>query len=69
MEFSFRKSQEKMGMMRTDEQKLEAVLEKWIQSRCSEVSWDHLIKVLETDLEFRQLADDVKQYLEKSSPR
>ena len=66
VKYSFRQSQEKLGIMRTDEQKLEAVLDKWIQSSCSEVSWDHLIKVLEK-LEFCQLADNVKQYLRDNS--
>ncbi len=50
---------------RSNEDKLEDVLNKWIESQCSDVTWDHLIKVLEEDLENKALADKVRQYLDK----
>ncbi len=60
---TIRKSLTKTGLQQTDEDKLEEVLDKWIESQCSDVTWDHLIHVLEERLKNRQLADDVKQYL------
>lgn len=38
----------------TPENKLEAVLHKWIESECSPVTWDHVAEVLEK-LEYRDL--------------
>ncbi len=42
--------------------KLEAVLNKWIESKCSEVTWSHLIKTL-VKLELCALADKVKKHI------
>ena len=42
--------------------KLEAVLNKWIESKCSDVSWSHLIKTLK-ELQLCDLADEVKKHL------
>ena len=64
MNFHFRDSLRTDLSHSTSESKLEAVLDKWVQSKCSEVSWDHLIYVLEVDVENCQLADDVKKYLD-----
>ena len=47
---------------RDDEGKLEAVLEEWIESRCSEVSYDHLIKVLK-ELSLNKFAEKVKSFI------
>ena len=60
---TIRKSLTKTGLQQTDEDKLEDVLDKWIESQCSDVTWDHLIHVLEERLKKRQLADVVKRYL------
>ncbi len=45
-----------------DGNKLERVLYKWIESKCSEVSWSHLINSLE-DLELCDSADKVRRHL------
>ena len=50
---------------RSNEDKLEKVLNKWIESQCSDVTWDHLIKVLEEDLENKAPADKIRQHLDK----
>ena len=41
MEYDFRQSLLKQGVMTSDEDKLEAVLNNWIETCCSEVSWDN----------------------------
>ena len=46
MKYDFRQSLLKQGVMTNDEDKLEAVLNNWIETCCSEVSWDNLIQVL-----------------------
>ena len=60
-----RESLVREGLARTDEDKLEKVLDKWIDSRCSEVTWDHLIHVLEVQLQNCQLAEDVKRHRDR----
>ncbi len=45
-----------------DGNKLEAVLNKWIESKCSEVSWNHLIKTLE-ELKLCDSADKLRNHL------
>ena len=45
MKYDFRQSLLKQGVMTSDEDKLEAVLNNWIETCCSEVSWDNLIRV------------------------
>ena len=51
MDFGFREGLLIDGGLRTNDNKLEAVLNNWIETHCSEVSWDNLIQVL-TELEF-----------------
>ena len=64
LSLSVRKSITKPGLQQTDEDKLKEVLDKWIESQCSDVTWDHLIHdVLEVDLKNHELADDVKRHL------
>ena len=46
----------------TGQNKLEEVLHKWIESKCSNVTWDHLLNVLEK-LELRDSVGKVKTYL------
>ena len=62
VDHDFRQCQLKKGIMTSDLERLEAVLNKWIESECSEVSWNHLIKVL-IDMELVDVADKVKSYL------
>ena len=46
--------------------KLEEVIAKWIESRCSEVSWDHLITVLQGEqLDMAAVAKKVEDFLLK----
>ncbi len=61
----FRKELERQGLMNTDANKLETVLNKWQQSKCSEVSWNMIIEVL-TDLKYTNAVNDILRYL--SSP-
>ena len=60
--YDFRQCQLKQGMMTDAQQRLEAVLNKWIESECSEVSWNHLIRVL-IDIKLVDVAEKVKSYL------
>ena len=46
MEYDFRQGLLQQGVMTSDEDKLEAVLNNWIETCCSEVSWDNLTQVL-----------------------
>ena len=64
MKYNFRESLLRDGILRTDDNKLEAVLNKWIETHCSEVSWDNLIQVL-TELEFTDIVKAVKGFLLK----
>ena len=64
MEFGFREGLLRDGGLRTNDNKLEAVLNNWIETHCSEVSWDNLIQVL-TELEFIDIARDVRSFLQR----
>ena len=64
MKYDFRQSLLKQGVMTNDEDKLEAVLNNWIETHCSEVSWDNLIQVL-TELEFIDVVRDVRRFLQQ----
>ena len=46
---------------RNNEDKLEVVLNEWIQSQCSEVSYNHLIEVLQ-ELSLNDVAEKVKSF-------
>ena len=61
--YDFCQSQLKEGIMTSAQHKLEAVLNKWIESQCSEVSWNHLIQVL-IDMELVDVAEEVRRYLQ-----
>ncbi len=50
------------GIIRTSLSKLEMILSTWIESKCSDVSWDHLIDVLR-EIELNDAADTIKEYL------
>ena len=64
MKYDFRQSLLKQGVMTSDEDKLETVLNIWIETHCSEVSWNNLIQVL-TELEFIDIVRDVRRFLQK----
>ena len=64
MEFGFREGLLRDGVQRTNDNKLEAVLNNWIKTHCSEVSWGNLIQVL-TELEFIDIARDVSSFLQR----
>ena len=64
MDFGFREGLLRDGGLRTNDNKLEAVLNNWIETHCSEVSWDNLIQVL-TELELIDIVRDVKRFLQK----
>ena len=64
MEFGFREGLLRDGVQRTNDNKLEAVLNNWIETHCSEVSWDNLIQVL-NELEFIDIVQDVRSFLQR----
>ena len=55
----------KRNISRTNEDKLEYILEKWIESECSEVSWKHLIEVVK-DLAWMDIAKGIEQFIMQS---
>ena len=68
MEFKFRELLRKEGThVMTSESKLERVLQRWIESECSEPTWTTLIEALQV-LRFNDLVRDVKEHL-NSNPR
>ena len=67
MEYDFRQGLLQQGVMTSNKDKLEAVLNNWIETCCSEVSWDNLIRVL-TELEFIDIARDVRRFLQRTKP-
>ncbi len=48
----------------TPEKKLEIILDKWINSKCSNVTWEALIKVLTEKLQLTGIAQRIKTELE-----
>ena len=58
MKYDFRQGLLQQGVMTSNEDKLEAVLNYWIETHCSEVSWDNLIQVL-TELEFNDIVQRI----------
>ena len=64
MDFGFREGLLRDGGLRTNDNKLEAVLNNWIKTHCSEVSWSNLIQVL-TELKFIDIARDVRGFLQR----
>ena len=58
MKYDFRQGLLQQGVMTSNEDKLEAVLNNWIETHCSEVSWDNLIQVL-TELEFNDIVQRI----------
>ena len=64
MDYGYRQELFRQGVMTNSEAKLEAVLNNWVETHCSEVSWDNLIQVL-TELKFIDIAQDVRRFLLK----
>ena len=64
MEYDFRQGLLQQGVMTSNKDKLEVVLNNWIETHCSEVSWDNLIQVL-TELEFIDIVREVKSFLQR----
>ena len=64
MKYDFRQSLLKQGVMTSDEDKLEAVLNNWIETHCSKVSWNNLIQVL-TEMEFIDIVRDVRSFFQR----
>ena len=62
VDFGFHESLLREGVQRTNKNKLETVLNQWISSHCSDVSWDNVIATL-TELSFIDLIRDVESYL------
>ena len=60
--YNFRMSLLQQGVMSNDLCKLENILSTWIESKCSDVSWDHLIDVLR-EIELNDAADNITEYL------
>ena len=60
---NFREGLLRDGGLRTNDNKLEAVLNNWIETHCSEVSLDNLIEVL-TELEFIDIVRDIRSFFQ-----
>ena len=54
-----------LGATITNEDKLEKVLNSWLESDCSETSWNHLMEILK-ELKWECLAEEVKQKIRAS---
>ena len=52
------------GVQSPDTSKLERVLRKWVESKCSDVTWSKVIEVLSL-LQFNDLTEDIKQFLKR----
>ena len=65
VDLNFREGLLRAGVQRTDDNKLEVVLNNWIETHCSEVSWDNLIQVL-TELELIDIARNVRKFLQQN---
>ena len=46
----------------TNEDKLECIVEKWLESERSVVSWEHLVEVLREGLEWKDTAREVEEF-------
>ena len=68
VDHSYRSSLRSQGLATEDKCKLESVLDKWLESQCSEVSWDNLIKVLR-EFDLSAAADIVEAYLLKDGSK
>ena len=60
--FSFREGLIKTGLMYSDDNKLEQVIHKWLESECSPPTWDNLIEALER-LQLKAVLREVTQFL------
>ena len=50
---------------RPDTEKLENILEHWMQSYCSPVTWEHLFDVLRNELKWKNEATKLVEYLQQ----
>ena len=64
VDFDYRQQLFTEGVMSTAEQKLERVLVKWVESQCSEVTWNHFLESLKS-LQLNSIAREVKEFLQK----
>ena len=64
IDLNFRETLVREGSTTTEECKLEKVLQKWMESKSSDVTWNNLVDVLE-QLHFLDIASEVKCYLER----
>ena len=63
MRYGFHESLRRDIVLRTDDNKLEAVLNNWIETQCSEVSWDNLMQVLHK-VGLPNIAEAVREFFE-----
>ena len=62
--YDYRQQLFREGVMSTSEQKLEGVLNKWVESKCSEVTWKHFLDMLKS-VELNRIAEEVREFLQK----
>ena len=62
LKVSYDQRQQLQKKNETDEDKLETILHKWIESECSPVTWSNLIGALE-NIQLMDVARDVKKFL------
>ena len=66
MPFGYRKGLTRESLMSTDESKLENVIMKWVESKCSDVTWNKVIEVLR-NLQYSDLMQSAKEIFKRLS--
>ena len=61
---NFSKSLQRQGIVSNDDDKLEEMLKHWIESQCSDVTWQKIFDVLR-ELKLNNIAADLKMFLQK----
>ncbi len=63
--FDYRQQLFREGVMSTTEQKLEYVLNKWVETKCSDVTWENFLDMLKS-VELNRIAGEVRDFLQQS---
>ena len=64
--FGYRTGLAREGVMSTDESKLEHVIMKWVESKCSDVTWNKVIEILRK-LQYNDLIEPTNEILKTLS--
>ena len=60
--FGYREELRRQGVMSTSTTKLDSVIHEWMETECSEVTWNTIFKVLK-GLKYVEIASDVEKFL------